>query len=165
MIFSRDRSQLITMIIFAASLVSYAGSNLRQLTTRSIQLTTVLEPPRHDSRPRRKDVDHLCGVPLREEPIIRFAYQPIRGPDDVQVCIKVVRILRKFCAQRVNRAVRDVELGARAFLVAPEYLVERLWVESFGKFIDEFFGKPRKERTARSPSRRRTWFCNRDAGL
>jgi len=153
------------MIIFAASLVSYAGSNLRQLTTRSIQLTTVLEPPRHDSRPRRKDVDHLCGVPLREEPIIRFAYQPIRGPDDVQVCIKVVRILRKFCAQRVNRAVRDVELGARAFLVAPEYLVERLWVESFGKFIDEFFGKPRKERTARSPSRRRTWFCNRDAGL
>ena len=122
-------------------------------------------PPRHDSRSRRKDVDHLCGVPFREEPIIRFAYQSIRGPDDVQVCIKVVRILRKFCAQRVNCPVRDVELGSRAFLVAPEYLVERLWVELFDNFVDEFFEKQRKEHTARSPSRRRIWFCNRDAGL
>jgi len=122
-------------------------------------------PPRRGLRSGRKDVDHLCGVPLREEPIIRFAYQPIRGPDDVQVCIEVVRILRKFCAQRVNCPVRDVELGARAFLVALEYLVERLWVESFDQFLDEILGKQRKEHTARSPSRRRTWFCNRDAGL
>ena len=121
--------------------------------------------PRHDSGSGRKDIDHLCGVPLREEPIIRLAYQPVRGPDDVQVCIKVVRILRKFCAQRVNCPVRDVELGTRACFVALEYLVERLWVESFDRFIDEIFGKQRKERTARSPSRRRTWFCSRDAGL
>ena len=151
--------------IFGASLISYVGFNLQQLSKQSIQLTTMFEPPRHDSCSGRKDVDHLCGVPLWEEPIIRFADQPIRGPDDVQVCVKVVRILRKFCAQRVNCAVRDVELGARAFLVAPEYLIERLWVESFGEFVDEFFGKQRKERTARSPSRRRTWFCSRDAGL
>ena len=75
-------------------------------------------------RSGRKYVHNLGGVPLWEEPIIRFAYQPIRGPDDVQVCVKVVSILGKLCAQRVNRAVRDVELRAGAFLVSPEYLVK-----------------------------------------
>jgi len=77
-------------------------------------------------RSGRKYVHHLGGVPLWEEPIIRFAYQPICGPDDVQVCVKVVSILRKLCAQRVDRAVCHVELRARAFFVPPEYLVERL---------------------------------------
>ena len=68
-----------------------------------------------------------------------------------------MRILRELRAQSVKRAIGHIELRAAAFLVTLKYLIERLRGVT-GKRNNKI---EQHLHTARSPSRRKVWFCSR----
>ena len=84
--YSRRQSYPWIVLVFKA----YA---IRRPTNSKVRVIT----RRQHSRYGCKNVDHLGGVPSGKKPIIRFSHQTICRPDGVQICVEVVRILRKPC--------------------------------------------------------------------